>query len=451
MAENFEGVKSIHPDISPSHDTLKGKLDIVEPPDLSEMDKNYAELLKKKDGSADPDPNAPAPDPNAPAPSPDPNAPVPSPDPNASASPAPSPDPNAPPVPPAPDPNAAPPAPPQPDLYPEVQLPAGTKGKSAEAFATIKANAARDLSERDQKITTLETRVRELEASRSEPLTPEIKQELEELRQFRIKLDIEADPTFSAKYVSGIEKLRGFIYEQLKGTGKVSDDLLKKMKELGGPDEVANIDRVFEQIENPQVQRLVQAKLDEIEVLKFEKKRALEVAKSDVNKYISERQEAFARSIDGHRQETEKHLKVYEPKLPFLADPIPPAASASETEKKFYSDTVEHRKQIREYVKIALQDDSAEMRATLIAGVAQLLNLKREHSILSAQADGLKKQLDAANSEIEKFKKASVGRIRNGSAAPPNDKLPAAPNKMDLSIPGGIALDELRKTQASRV
>jgi hypothetical protein len=329
------------------------------------------------------------------------------------------------------------------DPYPDVQLPPNARGKSAEAFATVKQRFAADLSKRDDEIAALKAQVERHQAALTDPVPKETKEELEGLRLFRAKLDLQADPEFNKKYDGKIDELNEFIYLQLKSTGIVGDEHLAKIRELGGLDKV-NYEQILEKVENPQVVRLVQSRLDEIAILRFEKTKALEVAQSDVEKYVRERQEAYQKGLTAHHEVTNTELeKIYSTKMPWLQDPQLPV-NADANARTVHEDVVAFNKTIRDNMAVALQDDTPQMRAILIAGMGQLLWLKRQFEQQTKAMEISEKARKEAEAQLAKVKKASVSRLGE-SNAPPSGGLPKS--KFDYHTSAGEALDALRKGQ----
>lgn len=320
-------------------------------------------------------------------------------------------------------------------------LPAGASPKSSEAFATVKIKAAQEISARDQKITELEAKVKDYEAKLQNPVPDEVKKEMDELRQWRAKLDMEVDPKFKA-FDQAAESAREFIYAQLKKSPQVSDEAIEKIKKLGGPENV-KLEKIFEAIADPTIQRLVEVKIAEIESTKFEKDKALKVARENVTGYLAEKQKSLESVATKHNADTFTHLETILPKLDYLAEKQVPAGADAATKASIEA----HNKFAKEtlgYMQAALNDDSAQMRAVMITGMAQLLHVKPQLAAATAKVAKLEKELKEATDKIEKFKGASVSRLRD-SAVPPGGKLPEAKNDIDINVRPGDALDAIAK------
>jgi hypothetical protein len=331
------------------------------------------------------------------------------------------------------------------DPYKDVELPANARGKSAEAFATVKARAAADLAKRDEQIETLKTELEQTKARLTDPIPEDTKKEIEELRLFRAKLDLQADPEFTKKYDGQIDKLHEFIYAQIKDA--VGDEGVKKIRELGGLDKV-NYEDILGKIESPHVVRLVQGKLDEIAVLRFDKTRALEVAEGDIKKYVAERQEEYTKTLTAHHDATNTELEtIFQNKMKWLHDTKIAETADAET-RKLHEATQKFNEQVKQHMAVALQDDSPQMRAVLIAGMGELLHTKEQLKQSNAALAISEKARKEAEAKLAKIKKASVTRL-DKSSAPPSGSIPK-PKLDSPNMSAAEALDAHRKGQLER-
>lgn len=422
----------------------------VDPESITAIDSHFDELTKKRaaesgdsppvDPPADPavGPPAAAPNPTAPADKPSDKTP-PADDPVVAAKPA-----DDKPV----DPPAEadkpvdksgdkPPEPPAPkaDLYPEVKLPPTARGASAEAFATVKARAAQDIAARDQQIDALKKELDGLkEQSKNTVPAQEVealRKENDELRAFRSRLDIQADPGFAAKFDQRVNVTSEFIYSRLKATGKITDETIKKIRDLGGPGAV-DMEPILERIEDAQAKRTIQSKLDELEGISFEREQALKEAQADVTKYVEQRRQEFSKAATAHTETTKQILTNILAQVPWMA-PVKVAADAKPEEKEAAAQHEAFLKEMNQTLAEAVQDDTPQMRAVLISGLAQHFHLRRTHEALVKERDALKAELETARKEtaqvtekLEAIKRA--GSARRESNAPPSGKILGAIN-----------------------
>lgn len=92
------------------------------------------------------------------------------------------------------------------------KLPPGASPKSSEAFSSIKLKAAQEISAREAEIEKLKKQIEDAKKPSTEALEKE--KELEELRSWRAKVDVDFDPKFK-DFDKSIEQQREFIYAQL--------------------------------------------------------------------------------------------------------------------------------------------------------------------------------------------------------------------------------------------
>lgn len=305
-------------------------------------------------------------------------------------------------------------------------LPPGASPKSTEAFATIKINAAREIAARDKQLEEARAKLAELEAKANQGPDPELVKELEEHRTWRAKLDVEADPKFK-EFDKKVATSQEFIYAQLRKSPNISADVIDQIKKYGGPENV-NLEKIFAALKDPTTQRIIEAKVADIEMTKFSKEDAIKSAKENIAQYVEQQRKAYEGNATAHNQATEKEFSELSSKLTWLApkavDPKADEATRKEIEEhnKFVADT---KSQLNE----ALRDDSPKMRAIMLAGIAQLLHVQRVRAAEKAAAEAAKKSfdeqlaaskkaLDEANAKLAKFTNASVGRLRESSAPP---------------------------------
>jgi hypothetical protein len=92
----------------------------------------------------------------------------------------------------------------------------------------------------------------------------------------------------------------------------------------------------------------------------------------------------------------------------------------------------------------ALADDSPQMRAILVTGMAQLFRLQREHAALKTAHDALKKTFDEVDGKYKRVVSASRSRGHE-SAAPASGVMPAPKEQNQFTTPAGDALDTLAR------
>lgn len=325
-------------------------------------------------------------------------------------------------------------------------LPANASPKSTEAFSHVKIKAAQEISSREAKIEELNKQLAEAQEKLKNPVPPEIEAELKGHREWRAKLDVDADPKFK-EFDKMITSTQDFIYAQLKKSPKITDKVIEEIKKHGGPENV-NMAKLFESIQDPTMQRIVESKVADIELTKFNREQAVKAAKENVSQYMTERQKASEQAATAHNTNTAKYLeKLHKESLPWLAEK-PADPKADEAGKNAIEEHNKFVKETKENMAAALNEDSPEMRAIMIAGMAQLFKLQRETRAYAAvkTADDAKiaeqqKTITELTEKIDKFKKGSLSRPGE-TGAPLDGKLPVVKKDVDLAVPTSQALDD---------
>lgn len=326
--------------------------------------------------------------------------------------------------------------------FDDIVLPPYTKAKAAEAFEGVKTRA-------DAKIDAQEKTIAELTAERDSlaekakavgQLTPEVAAELEELRSFRAKLDVEADPKFK-EWDTNISQNVESIYSKLKGAG-VADEVIAKIKEMGGPEQV-EWDALTEKLP-PQVKRYIEGKLFETEDLMEQKKRALEKAKAMAAEYVKSKAEASTKELESRRKGVEAKVAELSPNIEWLNEKKA-AAGAKPEEIAVVESHNKRAAEIKATMHEAITNDSPEMKGLLVLGIAQLQRVNGEFEAFKATAAAEKAKLEAdlkdVTDRLNKVKRASTTRI--SSSAPPENEPKVA--KVNYHEDSSSALDRQLK------
>lgn len=321
------------------------------------------------------------------------------------------------------------------DEFDKIQLPPYTKPKSAEAFAEVKSIARQRISSMEKELSELRDKLKSSEELAKNGLTPEQKAEFEELRNFRLQMDVEADPSWK-EFNSKIKENDQLIYKKLRDTG-ASEEQIQRIEELGGPNEV-DWDSISDKLPST-VKRFIDAKLVENEDLEAKKSMSKENAKKNAAEYLKSRESSFRSSVDSE-------LKSILPSIPWMKEkPV----TGSEAEKAAAQAHNKLLQDINANVQEAISDDSPKMKALLVAGFAQFIKtradalaLKAELEAVSASSkkeiESLKATLKEKEEFISKVKKASTSRI--GGSAPSPDSRPV---KIDSNVSPAEHLDRL--------
>jgi hypothetical protein len=334
---------------------------------------------------------------------------------------------------------------PEPDELDKVELPTNIKPKTGEAFAKVKEVARERIGSLVTRTKELETKLAEVESRfKDGGLTPELKKELDDLRGFRAKLDVEADPAFK-EYDSKVTQTTESIYARLIAGG-AAPEVVEKIKSMGGINAI-EWDPLLEKLA-PTIRRFIEAKLVEIEDIGERKATALKDAKENAQKYIQERQEKVSKSQETSNQQARQHGEK------LLADtawmkPKEISANATPEQKKEAEGYNAFLKEAAQAVAEASANDSPEMRAVLGLGVAELMKTRRDFDAYKAQTEAqvqkLTKDLKESTDLLEKIKKGSTQRLRNSSA----NEEPGSKNAGSFEEHGGEAIDRMAKEAAA--
>jgi len=318
------------------------------------------------------------------------------------------------------------------------KLPPNASPKSSEAFSSIKLKAAQEISAREAEIEKLRKEIEAAKKPSTEVLEKE--KELEELRKWRAKVDVDFDPKFK-DHDKGIEQQREFIYAQLGKNPAVTPEIIAQIKKYGGPDMI-NLSKLFDSIKDPTLQRLVESKVADIEMAKYNKEQAIKAAKENITLYAKEREEAQAKAATTQVQAVTSNLSNLLDRLDWYSEKeIPKDADAAT--KKEIEEHNEFIKTLKPQVMEAITDNTPEMKAVLITGMAQLFNLQRRVPVLEAKLAASEKALTEVTAKWEAVKNSSRSRL-NESAAPAGG-IPQQKPGVDVNTRASDALDDLAK------
>lgn len=325
------------------------------------------------------------------------------------------------------------------DDFTKVVLPPYTKPKTVESFDIVKRLAREKVSAAEKERDELKKQNGELSAKAASGMTPEVEKELKELREFRSRMDVEADPQFKT-YDEEVTKNIESIYSRLKAAG-MSDAKIEEIKKLGGPAEV-DWDAHRGDLPGP-LRRFIDQRLGENEGLADKKNRALTDAKKNATEYLRAKQESDSSTREQATKQTEKAIQELIPKLGWM-EPRKAKAEASEAEKTVIAQHNKLVEESNEFLKDSVSDDSPEMRGTLALAYVQLQKLRSDYGLLKMAKDAkiaeLTEELKEAKTVLDKVKRASTSRLKNNSVPKEGDDKPA-----NLDVHGSEALDSLLK------
>lgn len=325
------------------------------------------------------------------------------------------------------------------DDFDEVTLPPYTKAKASEAFDKVKSIAREKITSLETERDALKKQNDELAAQSKQGVPKEIEAELKELREFRNKMDVDADPEFK-KFDEQIKANDEAIYARMIAAG-LTPEHVEQVKKAGGPKGI-DWDEVSSKLPVG-LKRFIDAKLVENETLADKKARTLEETKKNATEYLQGKQNAAETVRAENTKATEKNINELVPKLGWLEE-RKPKADASDAEKAVVA---EHNKLVTEcqgFLKDAISDDSPQARGILAVGYVQLLKLRHDTAIKDvahkAKVKELESQLKATSEMLERVKKSSTTRLRNS----PADETPAPKDLAAVNVSGSDALDAHR-------
>jgi hypothetical protein len=328
-------------------------------------------------------------------------------------------------------------------------LPQGASVKSHEAFSSIKVKAAQEISKLSEE---LEKARKELEthkqsAGKATPEQEQLAKENEELKKWRAKLDVEFDPKFK-EYDTEAEQSREFIYAQLRKSSAITPATIEKIKQLGGPDKI-QMKPVLDALNDTTTQRLVEAKLADIEMAKYKKEQAVTQSKTNIEQYMTARQEELTKASTAAFEETRKELDGLWKELPWTK-PLAPKQGATEAEKTQIDNHNKFVESMRKELDTAAQDNSPRMKATMLTAVAQLFNLQENHKNLKEAHAKLEKEVTELRTFKDKIKGATRSRLPE-SQAPASGAASVQKPVNQFNTPATEGLDALaRQVMAER-
>lgn len=322
------------------------------------------------------------------------------------------------------------------------QLAPNASPKSSDAFNAVKVKAAQEISSRDAEIEKLRAEKAEMEKKLQNAAPPEALKELKEHREWRAKLDVDADPKFK-EFDKQISQANEFIYAQLLKSPVINKSTIDEIKKHGGADKI-DFTKIFAAINDPMTQRLVETKVAEIAQAEWAKNEAIKSVKANIGQYLTQREQESVKSATIHNEATRQQFTGMVDRLEWFK-PRQAASNATEAEKKSVAEHNAFVETTSKQLSDALNDDSPQMRAIMLTGMAQLFWYQKNVPTIRAENDGLKKQVAELTAKLDKFKGASVNRLRESGAAPgANPKVVSKENDI-FHKPATQALDDIAR------
>jgi hypothetical protein len=322
-------------------------------------------------------------------------------------------------------------------------LPTGASPKSSEAFAAVKLRAAQEIAAREAQLEKIREELKAAKEAAGQP-SPEQQakeKELEEHRAWRAKIDVEFDPKFK-EFDKTVESSREFIYAQLRKSPVVTEEVIAQIKKFGGPD-ATNMTELFKAMGDPTVQRVIESKISDILMQKYAKEQAMTAAKTNLSDYLQQRETEAKGLATSHVTHTKAALDTMLQKLAWFAEKKI-EAGAPEADRKQAESHNQFVSELKGQLDAALADDSPQMRAILLTGMAQLFHTQRAQEGLKAELASTKAELETVKAKWNKIVNSSRSRLSESGAASGGNP-PPPPKSNQFTTPAADALDAIAK------
>lgn len=279
------------------------------------------------------------------------------------------------------------------DVLDSVKLGAHARPATAEAFSKVKELARAELRKREEELATLRKQVEERASTPAQD--EQTTKELEELRNFRESIALEADPKFVERFDKKLDAVDQKVFAHLKSKG-ATDENIAQIKEWGGIEKIA-----LEKL-TPEVRRYVEARLTEKEDLREQRTEALSKGAETRQKFLEEQRLQHAQSAKAGSEESAAEYKRLASTLEGFK-PIAIPAKASAEEKKTIEEANRYiATKVADAEKL-LSNDNPKTRAELAAGYALAHVFLVERDGLSKKADTLQKQLADTQEKLKAY------------------------------------------------
>lgn len=306
-----------------------------------------------------------------------------------------------------------------------------TKIDSANA---VQATTRKELDEKASKLQALEE---ELKKSKSaDPvITDEIKTQLDELKMYRRKYELDNDPEIKTKFDSKISSSEEAIILLLKNKS-AGEGLLNIIKEEGGWSKFADSKRDIRMADGSDVpanelaetilgnlsyreRREVDVSVNEQIRLNREKEMFMQEEVKRADSFFSERQKMTQLEHEKAQAEFEKNKKLVdewhsklETENEWLKEKVIPEGSKPE-EKAAIEDDNKHTKQIRDIAREYIKVKSLPEALNMVGDAVKYHQERRENAKLHDKIKALEQRVQ----EFEKFKSAGRTTTKPGSIA----------------------------------
>jgi hypothetical protein len=280
------------------------------------------------------------------------------------------------------------------DALDSIKLGAHARPATTEAFTKVKELARQEIRKLREELETVRTSAKPAEPDESTT------KELEELRNFRESVALEADPTFVERFDKRLTTIDEKIYSRLKEAG-ASDADITKIKEFGGVEKL-DLDKLAP---DPRLRRFIETKLVEKDEVTEQRKEAVAKGSDTRKKFLEERRQSYEQEGKKQTEERTTEFKRLATTLdPFKPIEVPKNASAEERKNIQEINTFVANKLTE--VEGMVVKGSPKLQAELAAGYALAHVFLMERDGLSRKTEQLTKQLAEAQEKIKSFQDA---------------------------------------------
>ena len=317
------------------------------------------------------------------------------------------------------------------DPVDDIKLRSDASPKTRETFEQLKTVYKGRLDAANAKALDLETRLKELETKAANPLTDDLKKELEDHRAFRAQFDTENDPTFKQKFDTRVSTNYQDIYARLSDH-RLPDTELEKLKAMPSAERDAAIDTFLDKLP-PGSRRFIESKLIDNQSVQDQRRKELTEVRAKADQILAEKAKAPQDTAQRRLDEVTSIMRPVLAQLPFVHVQEIPATAGAEERKALESRNA-FALSAQEMLRRTLLDDSPQARSDAALALPLAHYYKREY-------DTVKAQLAAATERLDGITKAGrTSRTANSIASPNRPQTPVSGKTQQDS---GDAVDSL--------
>lgn len=321
------------------------------------------------------------------------------------------------------------------DPYEDIKLRPDASPKTRETFENMKTTAREREKSANDRAAALEKTVSELsekvKATEGKTATPEIENELKELRAFRAQFDTENDPEFKSKYDTKLNQNYETVYSKLKEHG-LKDEVIATLKSLSSKERDENIETFLSKIPTAS-RRLIESKLVDNVSVSEQRRAELEGVRAKADQILADRAKAPVETTQKLESEIATRLRPALEKVDWIRVKEIPASVAGEEKVKLEKENA-FALFAQDQLRKAIVDHSSASRAEAALAVPLAYYYKAQSADLATENASLKK-------ELEGIRAASRTSRTARTSASPNPVTPKAESKQDATSEDTI--DEL--------